>query len=86
MTTVAETEELRHHYIDEDGNAVCELPAYEDAWLRDLFVHVLRVRAVDQRMLKLQRAGRIGFVGTATGLEAAIIGPAAALEQHDWLW
>ena len=47
---------------------------------------MLRVRCVDERMLKLQRAGRIGFMGTAKGLEAAIIGSAFALEPRDWLW
>ena len=57
-----------------------------DAELRALFVHMLRVRCIDQRMLKLQRAGRIGFVGTALGQEAAMIGSAAALEPRDWLW
>ena len=54
--------------------------------LRALFVHMMRVRCLDQRMLKLQRAGRIGFVGTALGLEAAMIGAAMPLERHDWLW
>ncbi|TDJ71158.1 MAG: thiamine pyrophosphate-dependent dehydrogenase E1 component subunit alpha [Planctomycetota bacterium] len=47
---------------------------------------MMRVRCTDERMLKLQRAGRIGFVGTAKGLEAAIIGSAAALQARDWLW
>jgi TPP-dependent pyruvate/acetoin dehydrogenase alpha subunit len=32
------------------------------------------------------RAGRIGFVGTAEGQEAAMIGSASALEPRDWLW
>ncbi|MBK7642176.1 MAG: thiamine pyrophosphate-dependent dehydrogenase E1 component subunit alpha [Planctomycetes bacterium] len=53
---------------------------------RELFVHMLRIRCLDERMLKLQRAGRIGFVGTAKGLEAALVGPACALEAQDWLW
>ena len=44
------------------------------------------MRSSTQRMLKLQRAGRIGFVGTATGLEAALVGAAAALEPRDWMW
>lgn len=47
---------------------------------------MLRVRCVDQRMLKLQRAGRIGFVGTALGLEASLVGAAVALRPGDWLW
>ena len=51
-----------------------------------LLRHMLRVRCLDDRMLKLQRAGRIGFVGTAKGIEGAIIGSAFALRPVDWLW
>ncbi len=54
--------------------------------LRTLLRHMLRVRVLDERMLKLQRAGRVGFVGTAKGLEAALIGSAYALRPQDWLW
>jgi len=72
--------------LEADGRLAGELPDLSRERLRELFVHMLRVRCTDQRMLKLQRAGRIGFVGTATGLEAAIVGPAAALEPRDWLW
>ncbi len=54
--------------------------------MRDLLRHMLRVRCIDERMLKLQRAGRVGFVGTAKGLEAALIGSAYALRDRDWLW
>jgi len=54
--------------------------------LRALFTSMLRIRCLDERILKLQRAGRVGFAGSATGLEGAIIGSAAALEPRDWLW
>lgn len=72
--------------LEPDGRLVGEAPKLSDAELRALFTHMLRVRVLDERMLKLQRAGRIGFVGTAKGLEAAIIGSAYALEKRDWLW
>lgn len=72
--------------LGEDGRLVGERPDVAAGELVDLFVHMLRVRCLDERMLKLQRAGRIGFVGTATGLEAAIIGSASALGPDDWLW
>ena len=54
--------------------------------LRALHEHMLRVRVMDARMLKLQRAGRVGFVGSMFGLEAAMVGSAAALEPRDWMW
>jgi TPP-dependent pyruvate/acetoin dehydrogenase alpha subunit len=72
--------------LEDDGKLIGEAPRLADAELRALFVHMLRVRVLDERMLKLQRAGRVGFVGTAKGLEAAIIGSAFALERRDWLW
>ena len=72
--------------LDESGTLVAPAPDLPREGLRDLFVSMLRVRCVDQRMLKLQRAGRVGFVGTARGLEAAMIGSASALEECDWLW
>jgi len=72
--------------LAEDGTLVGDPPGLGPDDLRTLFEHMLRVRCVDQRMLQLQRAGRVGFVGTAAGLEGAIIGSASALERRDWLW
>ena len=40
---------------------------------------------MDERLLALQRQGRIGFYGEARGQEAAVIGAAAALGPEDWL-
>lgn len=76
----------KRRLIGEDGVPEGKLRNYADGWLKSLLVHMLRVRCVDQRMLKLQRAGRIGFVGSMLGQEAAMIGTAAALEPRDWLW
>jgi len=72
--------------LAEDGRLVGERPDLSPDELAALFVHMLRVRCLDERMLKLQRSGRVGFVGTATGLEAAIIGSASGLQPQDWLW
>ncbi len=72
--------------LDDQGSLTGEPPELSDARLRALLVHMQRVRCLDARMLKLQRAGRIGFVGTARGQEASMIGSAAALDDRDWLW
>jgi len=72
--------------VGPDGSLVGDAPELSDAELKDLLVHMLRIRVLDGRMLKLQRAGRIGFVGTATGLEGALVGAAAPLRETDWLW
>ncbi|MEW6074289.1 MAG: thiamine pyrophosphate-dependent dehydrogenase E1 component subunit alpha [Planctomycetota bacterium] len=61
-------------------------PAPDAPWLRALFGHLVRTRCIDRRMVQLQRTGRVAFVGPVTGMEAAILGTAAALEPRDWLW
>jgi len=47
---------------------------------------MVRLRRIDERMLKLQRQGRIGFYGSASGQEGAVIGCAAALRSDDWVF
>jgi pyruvate dehydrogenase E1 component alpha subunit/2-oxoisovalerate dehydrogenase E1 component alpha subunit len=47
---------------------------------------MLKLRVLDGRMLSLQRQGRVGFYGTATGQEAAVTGSAYALRDTDWVF
>lgn len=56
-----------------------------DLWI-GLYRAMARLRAVDRKMLALQRQGRIGFYGAAFGEEAAVVGSAAALEPEDWVF
>lgn len=72
--------------LDDEGRGTAELGRHDPEWLRDTLRHMLRVRCVDGRMMKLQRAGRIGFVGSMHGQEAAMIGTGRALGPEDWLW
>lgn len=46
---------------------------------------MVTIRLMDERLLAMQRQGRIGFYGEAKGQEAAVIGAAAALGPEDWL-
>jgi len=47
---------------------------------------MLLSRAVDDRLIKLQRMGRVGVYGPVHGQEAAVIGSAMALDpQRDWM-
>ena len=52
---------------------------------RRLLEAMVRIRVIDERLLTLQRQGRIGFYGTASGQEASVVGTAAAMEPQDWL-
>ncbi len=68
------------------GTSAAATPELDAVAQRDLLRHMLRIRCLDERMLKLQRSGRVGFVGSARGLEAALIGSSYALDKRDWLW
>lgn len=75
--------------LREDGSGLLKgshtaLPGKE--LLVDIYRAMLTTRLLDDRMLKLQRQGRVAFVGTATGLEAAIHGSAAAFDSEDWVF
>ena len=52
---------------------------------RQIYRGMVRIRVMDERLLAMQRQGRIGFYGEARGQEAAVIGAAAALGSDDWL-
>lgn len=51
-----------------------------------LFEMMLRVRILDDRLVTLQRQGRIGFHIGSLGEEAAILGSAFALRKQDWIF
>lgn len=50
-----------------------------------LYRLMLLNRRLDERMIILQRQGRIGFYVGSAGEEAAIIGSSYALEKKDWI-
>lgn len=50
-----------------------------------LYKAMVRTRVIDERLLKIQRQGRIAFHVGSLGEEAAIIGSAAALRDRDWI-
>jgi len=72
--------------LDPEGRLAGPDPRIPRDDLRRAFRHMLKMRTLDQRMLSLQRQGRIGFYGTATGEEAAITGSAMALRDTDWIF
>jgi pyruvate dehydrogenase E1 component alpha subunit/2-oxoisovalerate dehydrogenase E1 component alpha subunit len=72
--------------LDLEGRVVGTPPDVPDDDLRALHRHLLKMRLLDQRMLSLQRQGRIGFYGMATGQEASVTGSAYALRPGDWVF
>ena len=67
-----------------DGALVGE-PDLDDDQILALHRAMVRQRLIDDRMLTLQRQGRIGFYGACTGQEASVFGSTAALQPTDWI-
>jgi len=74
--------------LDDDGRVVHpeREPALSGDDVRHLFRTMLLVRILDERMLRLQRQGRMGFYLASLGEEATHIGAAQALRLGDWLY
>jgi len=74
--------------IDDEGNVVHpeREPVIVPAELRKIYETMLLVRLLDERLLRLQRQGRIGFYLASTGEEAAAVAPAYALRPSDWIY
>lgn len=78
---------LPFQILREDGSLAEGVapPNVEATMLKHMYRTMYLIRTLDERLMALQRQGRVGFYGAATGQEAAIVGSAAALEPHDWI-
>jgi 2-oxoisovalerate dehydrogenase E1 component alpha subunit len=76
-----------YRVVDEEGRllpgAELEIP---EAELLVLYRWMVLERSLDERMVTLQRQGRIGFYIGAIGEEATVIGTVAALHPQDWVF
>lgn len=72
--------------ILDDGTADPKTdPRLDAAEAVRLYRGMMLERILDNRMLALQRQGRIGFYGPSVGQEAAIVGAAMAMQPDDWI-
>lgn len=72
--------------LDADGRVDRELePPIPPDDLRRLYRTFILARRFDERMLRLQRQGRIGTFGPIKGHEAAVLGTVYALRPTDWM-
>lgn len=73
-------------FMEPDGGLTADAtPSIDDETLLRIHDTMQLVRALDERMITLQRQGRAGFYGACTGEEAAVLGSAAALDDGDWI-
>lgn len=61
-------------------------PKLADADVIALYTAMVRVRTLDDRLVTLQRQGRIGFHIGSLGEEASILGSAFAMRDNDWIF
>jgi len=72
--------------LDEEGNIDGELaPDVPEELLLKLHRYMLLTRRFDERMLDLQRQGRIGTFAPVKGHEASHLGSVAVLRDSDWM-
>ncbi len=72
--------------LDSEGNLDAALePKLAPDQLQRLYRGMLLGRRLDERMLRLQRQGRIGTFAPIKGQEASQIGSVCTLEARDWL-
>jgi len=73
--------------LDQSGTVDAEFePALSSEQLLYLYRSMKLGREADERMLKLQRQGRIGTFALATGHEAIACGAALAMSETDWFY
>jgi pyruvate dehydrogenase E1 component alpha subunit/2-oxoisovalerate dehydrogenase E1 component alpha subunit len=69
-----------------DGKAdPAQVPQVEPTGWLAMYRGMLLIRLLDERLMTLQRQGRVGFYAEARGQEATVIAPVAALEAGDWI-
>ncbi len=83
--------DLNHEFVqllNEDGTMKEHesLPNLADEQLVDMYEWMVKMRLFDEKMLRMQRQGRIGTYAPFSGQEAAQIGSAAALRETDWIF
>jgi pyruvate dehydrogenase E1 component alpha subunit len=69
-----------------DEGDVSRDPNVDDATLKRMYRELRRLRTLDEKMLIVQRQGRIGFYGEVKGQEATPVATGFALRADDWVF
>jgi pyruvate dehydrogenase E1 component alpha subunit len=73
--------------LESDGTTIAQYdPGLTPAECVSLYRRMIFTRQIDERLVGLQRQGRIGFHIGSLGEEAAIIGSAFAMGELDWVF
>ena len=75
-----------YQLLDEHGALQAGTAApMPDVDMVHLYRWMVLVRTLDDRLMGMQRQGRIGFYAEIKGQEGAVLGAASALAEQDWL-
>jgi len=86
VTRLVSYEIQRVEVLDLEGNVDESLmPAIADEQIDRLYRTMVLTRQMDDRMLKLQRQGRLGTFARVLGQEGAHVSAALALRDDDWM-
>jgi 2-oxoisovalerate dehydrogenase E1 component alpha subunit len=75
-----------HEVLREDGTADPDEVTLADDELVRLYRWMVLNRQLDERMVTLQRQGRIGFYIGSIGEEATVLGTAYGMQEADWIF
>ena len=75
-----------YRVLEDDGSADPAQVLLPDAELLALYRWMVLNRLLDDRMVAMQRQGRIGFYIGSFGEEAAVFGTARGMEPTDWIF
>jgi pyruvate dehydrogenase E1 component alpha subunit len=86
LKKIAELEVDRLEILSPDGKVDAKLmPKVSDKLLLEMYRLMTRIRAFDDRAIKLQRQGRLGTYPMITGQEATQCVPPLCLKPSDWV-
>lgn len=72
--------------LSPDGQALpARIPSVEPGTWLAIYRGMLLIRMLDERLMTMQRQGRVGFYADARGQEASVIAPVAVLAPGDWV-
>lgn len=72
--------------LDDEGNAdESLLPPLSPDEVRTMYWHMIVGRALDRKMIAMQRQGRLGTFASTEGQEACQAGSAIQLRKQDWM-
>jgi len=73
--------------LSDDGNAEGEWdPKIDDSTLLEGLGYMMKLRVFDDRMIKMQRTGKLSFYMRSLGEEAIAIAQTMALKKQDWIF